>query len=72
MQKGKAAKRRERLEAQEAAREADIAQEVAAIGVTDSAAEAAQLDSLLRPMGLRVVDIPVRETTLSCTSAARV
>ena len=75
MQKTKAQRRREKQAAQEAEREAQIAEEVADIGETQRESEEKQLQALLLPMGLRVVEIPVRPATctlgvaLQCRSA---
>lgn len=61
MQKSsKGQKRREKLARQDAKREAVIAEEVASMGETHREAEEKQLQSLLVPLGLRIVDIPVR------------
>lgn len=56
----KAQKRREAKAAEEAEREARIAEEQAAMGPSEREQEAAALAELLAPMGLRVHEIPVR------------
>lgn len=55
----KAQKRREQREAEEAEREARIAAEQASLGPDEREVEAAELNSLLQPLGLKVKDIPV-------------
>ena len=60
MQKSKAARKRAKQAAQEAERDAAIAEEVANMGETDRQAEEKALHGVLLPLGLRVVDIPVR------------
>ena len=59
LQKSKGQKRRERLEAQEAQRENEVAEAVASMGVTARVAEEDALHQVLQPLGLQVVDIPV-------------
>jgi OTU domain-containing protein 6 len=56
----KGQRRREKLAQQDAEREAVIAEEVASMGETLREAEEKQLQSVLEPLGLRIVVIPVR------------
>ena len=56
----RAQKRRGARAAEEAEREARIAEEQASLGESDQAAEARELQALLDPLGLTVRDIPVR------------
>ena len=64
----RAQKRRGARAAEEAEREARIAEEQASLGESDRAAEARELQALLDPLGLAVRDIPVRPgSSLLCT-----
>ena len=63
----RAQKRRGARAAEEAEREARIAEERASLGESDRAAEARELQALLDPLGLAVRDIPVRlGSPISC------
>lgn len=60
VQRSKGQKRRERLEQQEAHRDTELAEAVANMGTTARVAEEGALRDVLLPLGLQVVDIPVR------------
>lgn len=60
VQRSKGQKRRERLEQQEAQRDTELAEAVANMGTTARVAEEGALREVLLPLGLQVVDIPVR------------
>ena len=63
----RAQKRRGARAAEEAERDARIAEEQASLGESDRAAEARELQALLDPLGLAVRDIPVRPgSSMSC------
>lgn len=60
LQKSKAQRRREKRQSQDQAEQAQIAAEIASVGVTQRQEEAKALEAVLQAHGLQVVDIPVR------------